>query len=112
MRYGCKVTLVLPDATKRAFETPVVYADKLTARAHAFRDAWGSGVHVQAAHMRDNIGWKAEEREAQEEREKMRRIAGGETPWETLRLAQAKWEGPSISEAYQNDSLSASKSSE
>ncbi|BGP58652.1 hypothetical protein JCM8202v2_006321 [Rhodotorula sphaerocarpa] len=105
MRYGCKVTLVLPDATKRAFETPVVYADKLTARAHAFRDAWGSGVHVQAAHMRDNIGWEAEEREAQEEREKMRRIAGGETPWETLRLAQAKWEGPPISEAYQNDSL-------
>lgn len=110
--YGCKLTLVMPDGTKRAFDTTVSYSTKLAACIDAFSQAWVSNAHVQAAQMREQVGWEAEEREVEEDRRERRKVLkGGEKPYEALKAEQERWMAPPIRATYEKDELSASMSS-
>ena len=104
--YSCKLTLVMPNATKRTFETAASYSDQPAARMRAFLDARESGVLEAARKLREELGWQVEEQEAAEEREKVRSLKGGEKPWETLRAEQEKWMAPPINARLDKDELS------
>ncbi|GAA5876402.1 hypothetical protein JCM3774_005321 [Rhodotorula dairenensis] len=105
--YSCKLTLVMPNATKRTFETAATYTDKSAARLRAFAEARDSEVLTTARKLREQVGWQAEEQETADEREKIKRLKGGERPWETLRAEQEKWMAPPISPKVDKDELNA-----
>ncbi|GAA5993434.1 hypothetical protein JCM10908_002188 [Rhodotorula pacifica] len=107
MTYGCKLTLVMPDSTQRTFETPATCADTDAARLRAVSDARASGVLDLARKLREEVGWEAEEQEAEQEREKVRRLKGGEKPWEMLVGDQSKWMAPPIKAKLEKDELNA-----
>lgn len=104
--FSCKLTLVMPNATKRTFETAASYSDQRAARMRAFLDARESGTLEAARKLREELGWQVEEQEAAEEREKVRSLKGGEKPWETLRAEQEKWMAPPINARLDKDELS------
>lgn len=104
--YSCKLTLVMPNATKRTFETAASYSGQSAARMRAFLDARESGTLEAARKLREELGWQVEEQEAAEEREKVRSLKGGEKPWEALRAEQEKWMAPPIHVRLDKDELS------
>lgn len=104
---GCTVTLTLPDSTTRTFSTPNVHASRRGARRTVFALAYESGVLDEAARMRAELGWDAEVAEENAGKESVRKMRGGERPWEALKAEQERWMAEPIKWRFETDELSA-----
>ncbi|KAJ8291343.1 hypothetical protein OF846_005376 [Rhodotorula toruloides] len=102
---GCTVTLTLPDSTTRTFSTPNVHASRRGARRTVFALAYESGVLDEAARMRAELGWDAEAAEENAEKESVRKMRGGERPWEALKAEQERWMAEPIKWRFETDEL-------
>lgn len=103
---GCTVTLTLPDSTTRIFSTPNTHASRRAARRAVFALAYESGVREDAARMRAELGWEAEAQEERAEKEMVRKVKGGERPWEALKAEQERWMAEPIKWRFETEELS------
>ncbi|BGP36007.1 hypothetical protein JCM10296v2_007859 [Rhodotorula toruloides] len=99
---SCTVTLTLPDSSTRTFSTPNIHASRRAARRTVFALAYESGIREEAARMRAELGWDAE---AQEEKERVRKMKGGERPWEALKAEQERWMAEPIRWRFETEEL-------
>ncbi|EGU11767.1 Proteophosphoglycan ppg4 [Rhodotorula toruloides ATCC 204091] len=102
---GCTVTLTLPDSTTRTFSTPNIHASRRAARRTVFALAYESGVREEAARMRAELGWDAEAQEEKAEKERVRKLKGGERPWEALKAEQERWMAEPMKWRFETEEL-------
>lgn len=104
--FGCTVTLTFPDSTHRTFSTPGIHASRSAARRAVFALAYESGTHEEAARMRVEVGWEKEAQDEKAEKERVRKLKGGERPWAALKAEQERWMAEPSKFRFETEELS------